>query len=135
MTAKELLQSQMDAAGFGLEKAFEGLTDQAWDQTLGGMLSPRATLYHLCEVYTALMIKLDGGQFRWGTFQAPEGDPLTVFRDIRAQAVAKVLDSDSDAALATASDFITMHDNYHIGQLAGLRLSLEEGWNPYSIYP
>jgi len=51
---------------------------------------------------------------------------------LRAEAVALAMTSE-EAAKASL-DYVVIHDAYHVGQMALLRLEQEPGWDPYSLY-
>jgi hypothetical protein len=138
MTPKELIQYQMDDAGFQLSKVLEGLTEEQMDaKVCGSTMSPRETMAHLCDCYQAVITETAGGKHEWGSLQIADSssDALTAFLwDMRKRAVEAVMASDDDKWLRGAYGYICAHDCYHVGQLATLRVERTPGWDPYSIY-
>lgn len=137
MTAKELLQSLVDNAGFQLSQCVEGVDEANADQKLhDDAMSFRVTFAHLIECCHAALEHAEGRDYAWGTFKATSTDFASLveeWRAIRAKA-AEVLMSDDEKLIKLGADYIAGHDYYHVGQLVTLRLSFEPTWNSYAIY-
>ncbi|HWD41163.1 MAG TPA: hypothetical protein VG944_20105 [Fimbriimonas sp.] len=136
MTAKELLQSQMNDVGGQLQRAVEGVTsEQASIKMHPEAMSVTEQLAHLSEVYQAVLTILAGGKHEWGSYVPPSTEIGALNEScfsLRKQAVEAVLAKEEN--LQTGSDFIVGHDNYHVGQLVTTRLGFDPAWNSYAIY-
>lgn len=137
MTAKELIKSIVDNAGFQLAQCVEGVDEAHADLKLhADSMSFRVTFAHLIECCHAALEHAEGRDYEWGTFkpQSAALAPLVEeWRAIRARAT-EVLVSDDEKLIKLAADYIGGHDYYHVGQLVTLRLSFEPTWNSYAIY-
>lgn len=137
MTAKELIQSLVDNAGFQIEQCCAGVTEEQADLKVhDDAMSFRVTIAHLCECYVAAVEIAAGREHAWGTFEpksAAFAPLLDEWRQLR-KAAAEVVVSDDDKLIAVGADFIVGHDYYHVGQLVTLRLSFDKDWNSLSIY-
>ncbi len=137
MTARELLQGQLEETGYQLEACFAGLDGASWDaKDPDTAMSPRETALHLAEAYRAYTTHMDGGKHEWGSYRLEDSSlegVLANWRKEREEATARALASDTDESYRLAQDYILLHDAYHVGQLATLRIRLG-GWDPYSIY-
>ena len=136
-TTMDLVRTQLDDVGHQLSKVIEGVAGDQWSARLcPESMSPRETVGHLCECYTAVQTMLDGREHEWGTFALGDvaDDALPgLLAESRQQAVNAVVSSSDPKAPGYASDYMVLHDAYHVGQLASLRLHLG-GFDPYSIY-
>lgn len=136
MDATELIRWQLDQAGYQVSQVYAGISPEQWDTkpTDEGM-SLRESLVHLADCYVAVVAKLGGNEPAWGTTQLP-AEPeaaLSEMQALRTAAVSALLESPGDEGLQHATDFIVLHDAYHVGQVALIRMKLG-GWEPYSIY-
>jgi hypothetical protein len=97
-------------------------------------MTPRELITHLCDVYMHVSAKSKGEEAGWNQYVAPERteDLMADFDSLRAKAVSDCLASNDPYELAT--DYIIVHDAYHVGQLCTSRISVEPGWDPYAIY-
>lgn len=137
MTAKEFFQAQCDVCLKQVQGAFDGTEAGHFDGRLAeATMSPREIAGHLAECYAAAQKTVRGEKHEWGTYPALPEDPkealAAMYRE-REAAVAAAL-SGADEHLLEASDFICLHDAYHVGQLASYRIAKDPGWDPYSIY-
>jgi uncharacterized damage-inducible protein DinB len=136
MTTSELIKFECDAVGFQVEKVFEGLSDADYSvKTIPVAMSAAETLVHLCECYVAFAKHIAGEKHEWGTFVIADPSPSNLrdaWKSHRAEAVTLATTSNDHAKLV--HEFIIAHDAYHVGQMALLRLSLDESWDAYSIY-
>jgi len=136
MTAEEMLQSQIDDAGFQVRKTLEGFLEPAIDdKPFPGIMSVREQIAHLCEAYTAAKAHAVGESYSWGTLKVdvktlPELKAL--FEKLRAEAIEAAWAAPDGMSLL--NDYILAHDYYHVGQLVLLRLYVDPDWNVYSIY-
>lgn len=138
MTANELLVSLVNEVGAQLEKALDGFTDEHFEyKALPTMFSVKETLIHLTECYVATVTMLKGEKYEWGSYQPEATDHdsvLAAFRSHRASVVESLAGLDQEEGLKSVASFVVGHDNYHVGQLVVMRMSLGSNWDPYSIY-
>lgn len=139
MTTTELLKKQLDDIGNQVEKVLAGVDESTADLKLTTeAMSPRETALHLLECCYAAQAHLDGVKHEWGSVAMPEGsfaDLMSTYRARRQDVTAKLIeDANNDDALNTCSDYIVLHEAYHVGQMALFRLEKTEGWDPYSLY-
>lgn len=139
MNAKDVLRKALDDAGFQLRKVFESLPAAAWtDRACDDSMSGLETAEHLCEVYVAAKKAAIGESHEWGTYHSESPDGPTMLADmekLRAEAVEACLDLDDVQATDIGLGYLALHDAYHVGQMASLRLKADPEWNAYSIYP
>jgi hypothetical protein len=137
MTAQELIAHQITDCGYQLERVFNGIDESTADLKVGPeAMSPRETAAHLIECCQAFLVEADGASYDWGSMQMEDTSwarLMDVLVDKRQEAAVKVANGD-DRVLKLASSFLVIHDAYHIGQMAQLRIHHTEGWDPYSIY-
>lgn len=139
MTASKLLAFQLEDAGYQVEQVFNGIDESNADLMLvEGAMSPRETALHLLECCHAALAHLSGTEHKWGSLTMPEGGFSVVmdqYRAKRAEVVSLLTAPDAgDKAGKLGSEFIVLHEAYHVGQLALLRLQKTPGWDAYSIY-
>ena len=138
MTATELLQDQMEDAGFQLSKVLEGMPEEAMDKKVtDGSMSPREQVAHLCEAYEAFKVNASGGKYEWGTYKAPATETAALVREFKAQrddAVHQALSNPNPESIKHAHEYILGHDYYHVGQMCLARLAVQPDWNAYAIY-
>jgi uncharacterized damage-inducible protein DinB len=135
MDISSLLKKQIEETGYQLTKVLEDLTPEQWDAKLGASMSPRETMTHLADCYKAVMAKVEGGEPAWGTTELPSDFDVAraEMMQMRGLATQAVLGLDAEQAAEMATDCMVLHDAYHVGQLAALRLHLG-GWDAYAIY-
>lgn len=137
MNGPELIKHQLDAAGNQVEKAFAGLSGDQWNhQATKDTMSPVGIAEHLAECYEACLKHLRGEQHEWGSYSIDDKSPENVMATMRAkrqEAASQLIAKGDEDALKTASDYMVLHDAYHVGQLAAIRMDIG-GWNPYSLY-
>ncbi len=135
MTSKELLKHQFDDAGQQLSKVFEGIDSSLDFKLTDSSMTPRETVAHLGECYTAIITEAKGDKYSWGSFQPSTTEWPALWnevQDLRAQAVDAAVEKEGWESHASA--FGPAHDYYHVGQLAMIRIAKDAGWDPYSIY-
>ncbi|HRF58400.1 MAG TPA: hypothetical protein PLH94_00635 [Fimbriimonadaceae bacterium] len=136
MTGFDITRKALDDSGKQITKIFEGLPVNLRDAKVTPQaMSPREIVQHLAECYTALKKHAAGQEHEWGTFQLGIADfdaAYAATMALRAEAVALAMTSE-EAAKASL-DYVVIHDAYHVGQMALLRLEQEPGWDPYSLY-
>lgn len=136
--ANDILQKTLAYSGYQLFGVLDGFPESAMDQKiLPSAMTPRETLEHLCDVYASYIALTEGKPYKHGSFHAP--DPSTpalvaLLRSMREQAVQKALNATHGKPLSAGVDYIALHDAYHIGQLALMRMTADPTWDPYSIY-
>jgi uncharacterized damage-inducible protein DinB len=137
-TQQDVLSHALDQAGLQVTKVLSGLTADEWNQRLGeGGMTPAETAEHLCEVYTAFKTMAEGGQHDWGTYKSGEttqGGTLALLKRLRDEACAIAVASENPETIKAAIDYIALHDCYHVGQVAHIRMATDPAWDPYSIY-
>lgn len=100
-------------------------------------MSPREILEHLCECYVAYSAYAQGEKHDWGSYAAEDkgtGPLMSKCLELRASAIEKGLASESEGIRNASMDFIALHDCYHVGQVASLRIAKEPDWNSHSLY-
>lgn len=97
-------------------------------------MTPKETISHLCDVYTHVLDQVAGRQAGWGVYKTPDTlDQLMAdFDSLRSSAVNAALGAENAENLAT--DYIILHDAYHVGQLCAARSASEPEWDMYAIY-
>jgi uncharacterized damage-inducible protein DinB len=137
MTASELLLHQLDDTGHQLQGVFNGIDESTADAKLvDGAMTPRETAAHLIECCYAFLTEADGGSFDWGSFQIEDqswSHLMDTFAAKRKEVVDRVANGD-DRTLKLASAYVVLHETYHVGQMAQMRISKTADWDPYSIY-
>lgn len=137
MTARELLDDALKDAGFQITKIFEKLPEEAWDQKAApeGM-TVREIATHLCECYYAFSEMAKGRKYEWGTYSITAMEPahlLELMFGLRTAAANLALAGDAKI-MKESLGYLCLHDAYHVGQIALVRIRLEPKWDPYSIY-
>jgi len=136
MTARELLQYQLDDSQYQLEKCFEGLPSELFNAKVTEQaMTPAEVIEHLCEAYTALIAESEGKKHEWGSYKIEDRSPenlLKTWSQTRERATATI--ADEEPAYKHAHAFIVAHDYYHVGQLCELRVAKDPGFDPYAIY-
>ncbi len=136
--SQEMLGFALDATMKQLKRVLEGLAEQDWDKrSCDAAETPREMVLHLGESYEALLDAVAGREHEWGSFSVPDtgsGALMTAVFHLRDKACAAALQSSDPEIWQTAIGYLALHDAYHVGQLATLRLTLDPNWNAYSIY-
>ncbi len=139
MNAPELLKAALTSTGFQYEHVLNGMPETAWDaHACQGGMSVREIVEHLCEVYTAFQRIARGEDYKWGSYKVDDHSSshlLELRKKLRDEAVDFATSSSEDQVLQGAMDYLVLHDAYHVGQLALIRMNADPAWNPYSIYP
>ena len=137
MTVNEFLAEQLADTHLQVTAVYEGLPNADWDKKSNeAAMSPREILGHLTECCHAFLSE-DPNKYEWGTYQIGDKaneDLMAEYNDLRSKCVDKANNATEDEVMRGASNFIALHEAYHVGQLATLRLSLDPEWNAYSIY-
>lgn len=136
MTISDLIRLECESVGYKVRKTLEGMDEAHYSHKVTPQAMTAAeTLAHLAECYVAFQKIATGEKHDWGSYVAPDNSPaglLATWEAERAKAVEFALSDESHAE--HAHDFISAHDNYHVGQLALVRMAVDAGWDPYSIY-
>ena len=136
MDAKTLALSQIEEVGYSLDKTLEGISGDQWDaKATDETMTPREIVTHLADCYVATQKSAAGEEPAWGSTVLSDDatEAVKQMKEHRAAAVASLEPIPAEKAAHLASSFIILHDAYHVGQLASIRLK-NEGWDPYSIY-
>lgn len=135
MTTLEFARTQVDGAKYQLDQTFAGLEEKDLDfKAHPSMMSACEHLEHLCEAYTACVKQANGEEHEWGSFVVDDrslSNLLTVMAGLRQEAVDALFAKEAYDAI---SDFLVLHDAYHVGQLCATRQALDPEWNSYVIY-
>jgi hypothetical protein len=138
MNAQELIQYQLKTVGFQVERCFEGLPVALYEATVHHTaMSPRLILAHLLEVLEAVDLQLEGKDPQWGGYQAnttPFESLLKQYTARRKDTITRALESSEPQHLQILSNYIVLHESYHVGQLCGLRMAQDPTFDPFSIY-
>ena len=138
MTGSELIQAQIDMLTTQVEACYAGLAPEDFERDIvPQMMKPARVLDHLAECVHAFLAKKDGAEYdQWGVtgLTGTLEERMAAYRELRELAKAGIAGREDEQALIAASDFLTAHDAYHVGQLVTMRLTLDPEWNAYSIY-
>lgn len=138
MDANDIVVYQLKASARQVDKVFEGLPQESWGARLWeSAMTPGETVAHLTECYIAAQKATVGEKHEWGSYIAPDDDPdslVETMRHERQKAWRSILKAGNEEAFQHATEYIVLHDAYHVGQIAALRVSTEKDWDPYSIY-
>jgi uncharacterized damage-inducible protein DinB len=140
MNSRDLILSGLAKVNVQVERVFEAMPPEIWNARLSDeAMTPLETLEHLCHVIFAFSTEVATGEpFDWDTeFATGMKDPVELwdrFVADRARAVTMVSGSSDDEVFARAFDYLILHEAYHVGQMAQLRITMEPDWNPYSLY-
>ena len=133
----DLIFSQLRQNEKMLWKIFEGISDSELDfRPLPTALSLREHLGHLCAGCEALMAIRQGREYDWDNI-ASHGSTvlelLSKFRQLRLEALPAGESINLEAA-SLLSDYLILHEAYHIGQLALSRKALDPSWDSLKLY-
>jgi len=138
MTARELLVKQIEDVSYQLAKVLEGLTEEQLDvKFTPSAMTIREQAEHLCEVYTAVDTVFQGKEHSWGSYTVEDkswANLTSLLTSLRSKAIEWVTSSEEDKVLLRGAGFIVGHDNYHVGQIASVRIATDPSWDPFSIY-
>ncbi len=140
MTPKELIQYQLESTAKQLHAVLDDFHRTTFHDVIADstLMSAAQTVSHLTETYIAVQEHFEGKQHEWGSYKSETNDPIELMDKMwaeREKAVAAVLSCDDEGdATKTATEYIIMHDPYHVGELVTLRLHFEPNWDAYSIY-
>lgn len=138
MDLKAALKYQLDDSGHQIKKVLEGLDGDQWDaKEREDLMSPRDVVGHLTECYIAADKSLNGQEHEWGSYIPADDEPERLFETMMAErnkASEAILAKPDEKAVKAATAYIILHDAYHVGQLAALRIKITPDWDVYSIY-
>ena len=148
----DMILRQARTVGRQIQRAVTGLSEDEADFRFGeGLMSVRDTLVHLADNCLALSTELEGNAHEFGKWR-PGGEGLAhlvhEWCDLREQALEKAWDRlrsvDLDAPMKVSfatwpgwkvlTEWVVMHDAYHLGQICALRLAQDPDWDMYSVY-
>lgn len=137
MTGKDFAISLLDESCYQFKMCMAGISEDGFAaKPLGHVMSIREALEHQTEACIAVQKDAAGEKHSWGTYHFPEGsiaELLEIFDAERAKAVAIALDKFDDHP-HYVKDYLIAHEFYHVGQMAAIRLALNDGFEAYSIY-
>jgi len=138
MNTHEFTETAMASAGRQLEQVLAGLKEEHSDVKVASVASSaRETLEHLVDCYVNTPAAVEGKEPQWGSYTIEDkslANLLKLCAELRAKAVQKILTAPEDKVGELALNYIILHDAYHVGQLALLRMQTDASWDPYSIY-
>ena len=101
------------------------------------MRSIREQVIHLTECYLATMAAVNGAEYSWGAYQPGDvtfADLEADRKRLRSEAVDMLLTTGEEEDLRHGLNYIILHDQYHIGQIASTRQVFEPEWSSYVLY-
>ena len=138
MDVRGVLKYQMETCAKQVDAVYDSLPDDLWDRkTSEGGMTPRETVRHLAEAYAAASKHMSGEDHEWGSYKLEASDPSDLMQAMRTErqlAVDAILTGDADKAPEAATQYLMLHDAYHVGQMCALRVREEPEWDAYSIY-
>lgn len=137
MNAKDLILGQFDTMRKQLEAVLDGFPEDAVGRRFPTIsLAPIEAVEHLCDAYSGYLAN-DRRNYRWGSYRLLSSDWESALKElwlVRGQAREAVQNSNDDAFIALAFDYVMAHDAYHVGQLAACRMACDPKWDPESLY-
>ena len=100
-------------------------------------MSIRDHVAHLTECHFACEEYLRGEDHEWGSYVPPNPEFKAIvsrYFETRTHAIELLINSESEKALEMLSDFIVLHEPYHIGQMSLNRQGNETEWDSFSLY-
>ncbi len=138
MTAQELIQYQIQTGHRQVRNSVKGLDDAALQNKLTlGSMSIASMLEHLCECRVAFIAESSGEKHNWGNYSAPDSSAAGLLGELSrlTEHVIGLVQADpSDENMHHATDFVALHDAYHVGQICACRMTFDPEFDPYSIY-
>ena len=138
MELKDALNYQLETSAQQVDKVLEGLAEDKWGAKLRDeSMSPAEVVAHLTECYIAAQKELKGEPHEWGSYVPADDSPNALVAAMRAErkkACDAITAKSDEESVKAATQYIVLHDAYHVGQLATLRLSVDPSWDAYSIY-
>jgi hypothetical protein len=138
MDAKQLMLYQLESSGHQVDEVLKGLNEAHWDAKVrDGCMTVRETVPHLTECYIAARKDLEGQPHEWGSYLAADDAPAAIVAEMqseRQRVWEALMAADIEKAGKVATQFIILHDAYHVGQLCAIRMAVEPAWDPYAIY-
>ncbi|MEI8281950.1 MAG: hypothetical protein WCG75_06065, partial [Armatimonadota bacterium] len=137
MTGKDFAISLLEESGYQFKMCLANISDDGFvSKPLGHVMSLREALEHQAEACIAVQKDAVGEKHQWGTYHFPEApiaDLIEIYDVERAKAVDIALDK-FDEHSHYAKDYLIAHEFYHVGQMAAVRIALNDGFEAYSIY-
>lgn len=137
MSVQDFLKTQLDDSGKQINAVFENFPADKWQEKVTAeSMSAAETANHLADCYNAFLTSAAGGKHEWGSTkiedQSPEG-LIQAMSDLRAKCAEQAINSDDPKVHHMASEYVCLHDTYHVGQMVTLRMKLGD-FDPYRIY-
>ncbi len=121
ITAKELLNKQLDDVTYQVEKVLGGVKAADLDfKITPTAMSIREIIEHLCEVYVSLDAESRGEAHAWGSFSIADKSWTSLqaqFLDLRAKALSIANGAEDGKTVTLCAGYIVAHDSfsfYHI---------------------
>jgi uncharacterized damage-inducible protein DinB len=137
MSTQEFLKTQLSDVAKQLNAVFANLPADQWHgKATEQSMSAAETANHLADCYNAFLTSAAGGKHEWGSTVIEDQSPLgliTAMTELRNECVKLATSSDDPKIHHLASEFVCIHDAYHVGQMVTLRMKLGD-FDPYSIY-
>jgi len=138
MDAKQLMLYQLESSAHQVDAVLKGLNEDEWDAKVrDGCMTVRETVSHLTECYIAARKDIGGQPHEWGAYVPADDSPAAIVNEMQAERQKvweALMDADIEKAGKVATQFIILHDAYHVGQLCAVRMAVEPAWDPYAIY-
>lgn len=103
-------------------------------------MSPIEQVFHLIEVTHACNEMINDREYTWGAYK-PEAESLEAAvalynkaRETLINFISSLTDETVTKHLSTITNYILLHEAYHVGQLCNWKLENIPDWNPYEIY-
>lgn len=133
-----MAQYQLDAAAAQIRSVFDGLPESLWTVPTGAAgMTPLEIVTHLTDCYVAAQAVCRGEKYEWGSFVMPKvgtEEMIGVLMSERDKASTALLAIGDESAYKNLTQYIVLHDAYHVGQVAALRVARNPEWDPYSMY-
>lgn len=138
MNAQELLEAQLKDIFGQVSAVYKDISESSMDhKSCPSAMTPREMLEHLCECCVAVSTHASGEKYSWGSYSAPDKTTKGLWNEyagLRAKAVQDALGLGTDEGLNLASNYLVLHEPYHVGQVVTSRLESEPTWDADSMY-
>jgi uncharacterized damage-inducible protein DinB len=134
MTAQDLMRFQLQHTAKMVDVVLNAFDDETQNaQSHDQAMNVRDMVIHMSDCYAAFVTE---GSYAWGSFE-PSGTAFASLREematLRASAYAKC-ETDDEATLKKAFDYLIHHDQYHLGQLVTVAISVKQDFDAHAMY-
>jgi uncharacterized damage-inducible protein DinB len=138
MSIHDFAKGAMASSGRQLEQVLAGLKEEHADVKVGSIaMSARETVAHLTDCYLCSVDAAEGKEPKFGSYSGAGKSWTELQKELdesRAAAVDKILALPEDKIGDFSLNYVILHDAYHVGQLALVRIQTDPNWDAYSIY-